>query len=191
MRSSLLLGTLAILILAIGWQFNQIIEDPKNFRPDDYVEYWAAGKLNRLGQNPYDPLLLYPLERFEALRTEMDDEAFGPTINEKAVMMWNPPWTLVVAQPLGMLKPRVGQFVWLGISFSILIFCSLQLWRIYGGSPAKWFIAIPLGIFFMPCAYCLASGQISFWLLLGLVGFMILESRVLLLGRPGCRTPGV
>jgi hypothetical protein len=177
MRKAILFTTLGLLALAIGWQLYEVFEDPKVLSPNDYVEYWAAGKLNRLGQNPYDPQLLYPLQHDEAKHQYMAGEAFGATVNEKAIMMWNPPWTLVVAHPLGMLKPRVGQFVWMGISFTILIYCSFQLWKIYGGAPGQWLIAILLGIFFIPCIYCLSFGQITFWLLLSLVVFTLLEER--------------
>ena len=66
----------AVLVTAnISWPF------------DDFIEYWAAGRLNAVGQNPYDAS--------ELLRIEKE---VGWT-DSVAVMMYNPPWALAVAMP--------------------------------------------------------------------------------------------
>src|SRR5438034_11692182 len=56
---------------------------------DDFAEYWAAGRLNAAGRNPYD-------------RAEMLDEqrriGWQPSDPD---MMYNPPSTLALAIPRG------------------------------------------------------------------------------------------
>jgi hypothetical protein len=175
MRSALTYLALALFLAIIAWRFAVVAGNPEIFPPDDFVEYWAAGKLNARGQNPYDPELLYPLERFEANRKDID--TFGETAKDRAVMMWNPPWTLALAMPLGQLPPRFAQLAWLVLNFLILGFCSVQLWLYYGGRTSRWYVGLALSFFFMPSIYLLTSGQISAWVLLGVTLFLLLERR--------------
>ncbi len=70
------------LVLAAVFLSHRFLTDTRILPPDDFVEYWAAGRLNAQGQNPYDPGLLMPLE-----------VAAGRPL-EQAILMWNPPWTL-------------------------------------------------------------------------------------------------
>jgi hypothetical protein len=164
-----------ILLGIIGWRMSAFWNDPDVLPPDDFVEYWAAGKLNLHGENPYDPELLYPLERFGANRKDMDE--FGPTPRERAVMMWNPPWTLTIAMPLGMLPARLGQLVWMLINFGIVGGCAFLLWRLYGGRSNHWWLALALSFVYMPTVYCISSGQISGWILLGATLFLYFEQK--------------
>ena len=173
MRPFLTYSVLILLVGLIGWMCSGFLDDPSILPPDDFVEYWAAGKLNLHGRNPYDPLLLHPLERREANREDMD--RLGETIEEQAVMMWNPPWTLTIAMPLGMLKPRVGQLLWMMGNFAIVGFCAFLLWRLYGGKSNHWGIALGLAFLYMPTVYCISSGQISAWILLGITLFLLFE----------------
>src|SRR3954449_5872055 len=56
----------------------------------DFVEYWAAGRLNAAGENPYDP------ERIHEVEHEAEE-------HPNTVLMWNPPWTLTLVMPFGLL----------------------------------------------------------------------------------------
>src|SRR2546425_7820696 len=84
---------LAVGVVVLGWQLTHLLANPFVLPPDDFVEYWAAGRLNASGENPYDPDRLVPLER----ETGRDVDEAG--------MMWNPPWTLTLAMPFGLLDP--------------------------------------------------------------------------------------
>ena len=75
---------LAILVYQLGG----LIAKP-GVLADDYVEYWAAGRLNLSGADPYAGDQLLPLERAAGRKTEV-------------LMMWNPPWTLALAMPLAL-----------------------------------------------------------------------------------------
>src|SRR5690606_16719256 len=52
------------LLLAGGAAFaHRALSDPSFFPAIDFVEYWAAGRLNADGGDPYDPEQLGPLQR--------------------------------------------------------------------------------------------------------------------------------
>ncbi len=158
-----LLITFAVLLLTLHvarGQINRLLDDPTLWPPDDYVEYWAAGRLNLYGENPYSKELLLPLER-DAGR-ELDD----------AVMMWNPPWTLTIAMPLGAMKPREGQLAWLLLNFAAVGISAFLIWEIYCGLSSRRWIAIAIAFTFVPTLFVLQSGQISALVLLGSVLFI-------------------
>ena len=141
-------------------QVTRLLEDPSIWPPDDYVEYWAAGRLNLEGKDPYLPENLLPLER-QAGR-ELDKE----------VMMWNPPWTLTLVMPLGAMPAREGQLVWLMVGLAALAFSAYLLWETYIGLGSKRWAAFALTFTFMPTIFVLQSGQISALLLLGAALFV-------------------
>jgi len=42
--------------LALLWRMNALVlSNPKYIPVDDFSHYWAAGRLNTTGGNPYDP----------------------------------------------------------------------------------------------------------------------------------------
>jgi hypothetical protein len=131
----------------------------------DFVEYWAAGRLNALGQNPYDPVTLHHQEQ----------EA-SPNLTE-AIMMWNPPWTLTVAMPFGLLPPRAGFVVWLLLQLAVVLGCVDWLWRYYGGPARFRWVAWAVSLGFAPTFFVLRMGQIGPLILLGITGFLYLEQR--------------
>jgi hypothetical protein len=150
--------SLAVLFLA---RFQQL--GPYGLYLQDFVEYWSAGHLNASGQNPYDPELMFELET--KLRPDLGEP----------VMMWNPPWTLALAMPSGLLPCHVAHLLWLILSLTILLVGSDFLWRFYGGIPRyrgiSWFIALS----FTPTLLVLEMGQITPLILLGLIGFLFFE----------------
>jgi hypothetical protein len=162
----LVLGiVVAVAVLATVWLGSRFLSDASILPPDDFVEYWAAGRLNAHGQNPYDGNLLLPLER----------EAGRDT--DEPVMMWNPPWTLSLAMPIGVLPARLAQLLWLLASLAIIVGCSDRLWIEYGGSIDKRWIAWVLSLTFVPSLFVLQAGQIGPFILLGITGFLVAERR--------------
>jgi hypothetical protein len=163
-RLALVVG-LAVLVALLVWQFARLMANPAVMPPDDFVEYWAAGRLNAGGENPYDPDKLLPLERAAGRDTD------------EAIMMWNPPWTLPLVMPFGLLDARVSQLLWLALSMTGIIYCADWTWRYYGGSARQRWLAWMLGLTFLPTLLVLQSGQIGPLLLLGVVGFLHFERR--------------
>ncbi len=152
------IAALAVVFLA---RFQQL--GPYGLYLQDFVEYWSAGHLNASGQNPYDPDLMFDLET--KLRPDLGEP----------VIMWNPPWTLALAMPLGLLPCHVAHLLWLILSLTILLVGADFLWRFYGGIPRyrgiSWFIALS----FTPTLLVLEMGQITPLILLGLIGFLFFE----------------
>src|SRR5262249_34075627 len=114
-RILLAVGLLSALAVA-GYEIHYLLANPTVWPPDDFVESYAAGRLTAQGQNPYDPARLLPLERDAGRDTS------------EAVMMWNPPWTLTVAMPFGLLPARASQLLWLALNLAIVIFCADWAW---------------------------------------------------------------
>lgn len=126
----------------------------------DFVEYWAAGRLNVHGENPYDPAAVHQLER-----------AAGR--DHDGILMWNPPWTLPLVMPLGLLDCRTAHLLWLAVQGVILVWCGDALWRLYGGAPSHRGLAWLLALTFLPSLFALTAGQIVPFVLLGAVLFLV------------------
>src|SRR5262245_1983579 len=103
MRLRLLLAVLVVACAGLAWQLVRAPGAGLELPLFDFVEYWAAGRLNAHGENPYDPERVHELER-QAGRTE------------EGVLMWNPPWTLTLVMPFGLFPARLvqtAQLLWL------------------------------------------------------------------------------
>lgn len=167
-RLLLMAGVLVACVGVIVWKGSHLLADSSVFPPDDFVEYWAAGHLNAHGQNPYDGNLLLPLER----------EAGRDT--DEPIMMWNPPWTLTLVMPIGLLKARVAQLLWLAVSLGLVVGCADRLWALYGGPLGLRWMAWLLALTFLPTLFVLQAGQIGPFILLGITAFLLAERT----GRP-------
>jgi hypothetical protein len=164
-RSILTVIALAALGFVFVGQIRELLDDPKVWPPDDFIEYWAAATLARQGQNPYDGKLLLPVEQA------------GGSDTTQPVMMWNPPWTLTVVLPLGFLPSRAAQLIWLAVNLSATIFSGDRLWRLFGGPANKRWIGWAIAFFSLPSLFALGAGQIGPLLLLGAVLFLECERR--------------
>jgi hypothetical protein len=127
---------------------------------EDFVEYWAAGRLNATGANPYNPAAM--LE--EQQRVGWTDAA--------PVMMYNPPWTLALAMPMGAVEFRLGRSIWLPLQLFLTLWSASRLWILYGGEPKRTTRAWFLALLWSPTILALRFGQLSPVILLGLVGFL-------------------
>jgi hypothetical protein len=114
-----LVGAVAVFLVA-----DRVVHSPAFILPTDFVEYWAAARLNLRGENPYDADRLLAEQRLaEPGRAD-------------AVMMWNPPPALAAYMPLGALPARWATLLWVGLQLaSVFVACDL-LWRAY--SPFGW-----------------------------------------------------
>jgi hypothetical protein len=167
-RTLLSVAALAAAGLLLVWQVGKLLDDPTVWPPDDFVEYWAAGRLCLHGQDPYSPPLLLDLERQAGRDTD------------EAVMMWNPPWTLPVVMPLGALPARAAQLTWLFVGLAAIGFSADRLWRTYGGPAELRWVGWAVPLTFVPTYIVLNAGQIGPLLLLGAALFVWLDRT----GRP-------
>ena len=79
------------------WLGTEVVTNPEHFSGDDFVEYWAAGRLNLTSGNPYDPNQLHPLE----LNTGL--------IEGEPVLWWSPPWVLSMVMPFSYFNYAFGR----------------------------------------------------------------------------------
>jgi hypothetical protein len=164
-RVVLFLGAGAAVVLLGYPQAEKLANDRTLLKPYDFVQYWSAGRQLLDGRDPYDPDQLVPIQRsmYDGVR--------------KAVMMWNPPWTLPLTLPFAALPWRLAQFLWLGLQLTAVLVSADLLWRVYGGPErlrwAAWLVALT----FAPTLFLLLMGQISGLLLLGLSGFLYFTRR--------------
>ena len=160
LNSRSLLSLVALLVLLIA--LVPLLQRLTNtfLPPDDFVEYWAAGRLNSHGENPYDPDKLLPLERSAGRDTD------------EAVMMWNPPWTLAFVMPFGSLDSRIAQLLWLFLNFIFIALGADLLWRVYDGPAQLRWCAWLLAFTFLPTFFVLGAGQIGAWVMAGAILFL-------------------
>ncbi|MBL8793726.1 MAG: DUF2029 domain-containing protein [Planctomycetia bacterium] len=160
----LLVGAAAVVaLLLLLWQLPRLA-DPRLFPVDDFVEYWSAGRLNLTGGDPYSAQQLFPLQ-----------QEVGCTL-DYAIMMWNPPWTLTLVMPFGMLSYPAGRFAWLLLHALLAVGCADAVWRFYGGRDEQRWLAWLLALSFTPTLVVLRMGQIAPFMLLGLTGFLLLQA---------------
>jgi hypothetical protein len=159
-RLWLLLFALAAALLLLLLQLEGSARGLTALPLHDFVEYWAAGRLNVHGENPYDPERIQQLERAAGRGSE-------------GILMWNPPWTLPLVMPLGLLDCRTAHLLWLSLQFAVVVCCVDLLWRRYGGSAVHRGLAWLLAFTFLPTLLALTAGQIAPLVLLGAVLFLV------------------
>ena len=131
----------------------------------DFLEYWAAGRLQLTGGNPYSP------EQMLALQQSIGWPWGGP------LMMWNPPWALVFAMPFALLDFGVSRVVWLWFNLALALVCTDWAWRTYGEGIRHRWLARLVTFTFLPTLLVLYLGQVGLLILAGVVGFLHLEKR--------------
>ncbi len=144
-----------------------LLMSPKFLSRDDFLEYWAAGRLNAAGQNPYDPNLTYPLQR-----------AMG---HMQGMMMWNPPWTLALTMPLGFLPYPVARTLWFFLQLVAVVWSSDRIGHLTQGGTSRRWIAWFIGLTFYPFMSGMNDGQVTPIILIGAVGAFIWIKRYPLL----------
>jgi hypothetical protein len=131
--------------------------------PIDFTAFWAAGHLAAHGHNPYDPVAVRAVQQQTGLRSDV------------AVMMWNPPWTLALALPFGLLPFTPAYGLWALSQIGLVVAAAALLWRSLaagnGAARHSW-VAYLLALLFVPTTYLVGIGQITGVVLFGLAGFL-------------------
>jgi hypothetical protein len=162
------LWTLLILSIILFARISSILTVSRFLHSDDFVRYWASGKLNVQGENPYE------LTRIIKLQEEAGDTESDLT---KAIVL-NPPWAITLLMPFGLLHYFMGRLSWLFLSIILILLSAVILSRIYSGNPKhRWFVIL-LVFIFAPTISVLEVGQIAAFVLIGIVGFLFFTSVV-------------
>jgi len=150
----------AVMVLVV----DRLVNAPAFPLPKDFPEYWAAGRVNLQGKNPYDPARLLAEQR----TIDPDKSA--------AVMMWNPPHSLALYMPLGLLPVVLASLLWGCLQLAaIAIACDL-LWRQYAVGRPRWLGQLA-GLSCVGTGWVVAYGQNTGLLALGLAGFLHFSRR--------------
>jgi uncharacterized membrane protein (UPF0127 family) len=127
----------------------------------DFAEYWASGYQLAHHGNPYDRDAILSLER-----------SVGYPSGTPVLIMWNPPPALLLVLPLGFLGPTTADWLWLLLLIASLVASVRMVWSMHG-CPKN--LVHCLGYSFAPALVCLLAGQVSIFVLLGLVLFLRLH----------------
>ena len=156
-------------LLVVGVAADRVVSAPAFLNPRDFLEYWSAGAVVARGGNPYDPAELLAYQRL----AEPDRDA--------AVMMWNPPWSLAVYVPVGLLPVRWATLAWVGLQLAAVMLACDLLWGVYRGPARLRWVPQLLGLTFAPVVWTVLYGQNTGLLFLGLAGFVHYRAA----GKPG------
>jgi hypothetical protein len=144
---------------ALAFVADVVVRTPGFLVPRDFLEYWAAGRVNLRAGDPYHPAEL------------LAEQRRADPAREHAVMMWNPPPALAVYMPLGAVPSRWATLLWVGLQLAaVLVACDL-LWRNYHGREHRWLAAV-VALSFAGTWWLVAYGQNTGLMLLGLAGFL-------------------
>jgi len=137
-----------------------LVRDVEKLIVNDFIEYWSAAKVFISGGNSYDAdeLLFYQKQ--------------GGSNNSQPLMMYNPPWTMAFILIFGLFNRSTGQLIWLLTNISILLFSALQVWKIITNQATQRWIALLVTFSFISTILVLALGQITPFVLLGVVGLL-------------------
>ncbi len=134
---------------------------------NDFAEYWTASRLLLLHQNPYESQPKMARELGLGSREPL------PPI----MLMRNPPWSLPLVLPLGLLSYRAAQLLWSFIGIAAALVSIGLLWRAYSGPKQPYWRGWLSAGLFLPLATAIAIGQIGPLVLLGLTGFLICQEK--------------
>jgi hypothetical protein len=156
---------LAVLVGAavLGFAANHVVNSPGFILPKDFLEYWAAGRLNLRGENPYDP------QKLLAEQQTVQPDRRG------AVMMWNPPPSLALYMPLGLLPAKWASLLWVVTQFAAVMLACFLLAKEY--APGRWWLAPVVGFTCVGTWWVVTYGQNTGLLVLGLAGFLHFTQR--------------
>ncbi len=161
-------GLLVIVCVLLITSFGAVVRTPLH---NDFVEYWAAGRLLLAGKNPYSP------------STMLSVEASSGFTAKRPLLLWNPPWTLPFILPFGALPYAKASATWLLLNLAIVFACADFLWRLYGGEARRRWLGWLLAASFFPLLTALGLGQIGPLIVCGLTLFLrYYASRPLLAG---------
>ena len=129
-------------------------------KPDDFVGYWTAGKLIASQKNPYSQ------ENFININRGMGFDVIV------LLPVYYPPTVLPILLPFGLISFPISRYLWLILSIIGIFLSGFWIWRLYAGPENKRWIVFLCILTLAPSYFSLIEGQITFLILLGLVGFI-------------------
>jgi hypothetical protein len=125
----------------------------------DFQVYWAGARVLVQGGNPYDRAAL----TVAYYNGQPPAWTFDPA--------WNPPWLLLMLAPLAALPVEAAGRIWLLINFAIVAGVPFVVWQLVEASQKRraspWLVLA--GLAFGSSLTVLAMGQVTTWVLVGLL----------------------
>jgi hypothetical protein len=129
--------------------------------PNDFLEYWSASRLIIRANNPYDPNLLYEMQKAVGLQ------------GNQPILFYLPPWVFPFIIIFSVTTFPICELLWMLFSIFVLLICIRYIWEMYGGSGKQNWIAWIIGFTFAPTYIAVGiTGQISPLMLVGVTGFL-------------------
>jgi hypothetical protein len=176
--AQLLLVASCLLALAFAVDVCMLLITGNGSERRDFISYWAAGQQLMHQQNPYDAASTLALER---------SMGFPPA--GEALIVRNPPSSLLLIAPLGLLSFRAAALLWSMLLLACWLLSLRMLWPMQRHSAQRFSVfgysvgpSLILALF-APALACILFGQTALFALLGLVLFLRLHhSQPLLAG---------
>lgn len=130
--------------------------------PNDFIIYWASGKLFLAGENPWSPSATLALER----------EHGWP--GDQPLIMFSPPWALPFVAPFSRIPFEVAHLLWFALSITLTWASALALWGYFGGQRRYAWSALLVAATFVPAGAAEHQGQITPLMLASLTAFLLL-----------------
>jgi hypothetical protein len=169
MRKTPFYNLLTWLLLIIGLVFlaklAPILYSPEYILSDDFGHFWASGKLFIDQENPYD------LEKMNEMQLQAG--AIQSSYPSIGIQTLNPPWSLLIFAPFSLLNYSLARVAWLIVNIMLVVVSVRQFWQIFNGSDNKFWFALLISFCFTPTYSVLSKGQITPWVLLGIVGLWL------------------
>jgi hypothetical protein len=165
-RQWALTAVFLVALAVLGWQIwflNRAFA--VTIAPDDFVQYWAAGRLGWAGENFYDPQRMLPLER-EVGWSE-----------SRPLMMYAPPYSWPIIAPWSLMGYAPARLLWFAFHAALLLIGADWLWRFYGGRVTWRWLSWLLLATFLPAIIVARIGQITPLIFIGAVIFLVSAAR--------------
>jgi hypothetical protein len=156
----LLIAALVVAVAGMALQLARSPVTPLNWPLYDYAAFYAAGRLNLAGEDPYDTAQLEIVQRAA-------DPRHGDTL-----VMWPAPWALTLLMPFCGLSAGLSHLLWLTLQLAVLVLAVGGTWLVCGGRTEDVWRGGLLALAFLPTHCVLVTGQFGLLILLGLVGFL-------------------
>lgn len=160
LQYQILLWFSLIILLVVLFYLAPLLVKSENILADDFSQFWAAGKLNIQGGNPYNP--------FEVTQT-LQKIGVNKSKGETVSIMLNPPWTLALILPFSFLEYPTSRLIWLLFNIGLILLSTNYLLKIYGGDKNLRNTTYAIIFLFSPSLSALQKGQFTPIILLGIV----------------------
>ena len=127
---------------------------------NDFIEYWSAFRIFLQNADLYDPALMAAVQQ---------EQGFAAT---PPLMMWLPPWALVLLYPFLYWNFETSSQLWLATNVFLLVLSTKLLCQTFEAPKNSRIYLYLASLMFVPSLSCIELGQVSILLLFGVSLFI-------------------